>query len=299
MMVFALGVFAALFLGLGWVLQQRIAAHAAVSELLSLRLLVHLAHKPVWWAGIAAMVTGQILGAVALRFGAVSLVEPLLSTNLLFAFLIATVLARGRVRWYEVGGAALLSAALGVFIEIGRPKPSTGPLPPAWAVVLTAAVLAAVAAGLITAGKRGSLPAEAVLIATAAGVLYGFEDAGTRGALLSMHRGGVLGLLDSPWPYLVVTSAIISISFMQSAFGAARLDLSLPPTAAAEPVTGVLIGVGLLGGTLATSPGALAVQALCMAAMLAAVVIIGRSHPISGAPAEHLRAVSERTESDP
>lgn len=298
MMVFALGVFAALFLGLGWVLQQRIAAHAAVSELLSLRLLLHLARKPVWWAGISAMVVGQILGAVALRFGAVSLVEPLLSTNLLFAFLIATVLARSHVRWYELGGAALLSAALGVFIEVGRPEPSTGPLPAAWTVLLTAGVLAVIATGLVAAGRRSPLATEAVLIATAAGVLYGFEDAGTRGASLSLHRGGLSGLLTSPWPYLVVTAAIVSIVFMQSAFGAARLDLSLPPTAAAEPVTGVLIGVGLLGGTLATSPVALAVQALCLTAMLAAVIIIGRSHPIASSTTHHLRAVHGHGESN-
>jgi hypothetical protein len=40
-MVFVVGIGAALFLGLGWVLQQRIAAHAALSELLSFRLMFH------------------------------------------------------------------------------------------------------------------------------------------------------------------------------------------------------------------------------------------------------------------
>ena len=80
-MVFVVGVLAALSFGLGWVLQQRVAAQAALSELLSYRLVLHLMRNREWWLGIVAMIAGQVLGGVALQLGAVALVEPLLSTR--------------------------------------------------------------------------------------------------------------------------------------------------------------------------------------------------------------------------
>jgi hypothetical protein len=93
-MVFASGLVAAVCLGFGWVIQQRVAAHAALSELLSWRLILHLAGKPVWWLGIGSMSVGAALGGWALQLGTVTLVEPLLSANLLFAFLFAALLNR-------------------------------------------------------------------------------------------------------------------------------------------------------------------------------------------------------------
>ncbi len=54
-MVYLVAACAAAALGLGWVLQQHIAAQVDVSEMLSIRMLVHLMRSGVWWAGIAAM----------------------------------------------------------------------------------------------------------------------------------------------------------------------------------------------------------------------------------------------------
>src|SRR5206468_652530 len=104
-MVFFVGIGAALLLGLGYVLQQRVAATAPLADLLSFRLLLDLMRRPLWWAGIAAMVAGQLLGGLALNLASVDLVEPLLSANLLFALGFATVLSRRRVAWQEIGGA--------------------------------------------------------------------------------------------------------------------------------------------------------------------------------------------------
>ena len=67
------------------------------------------------------MLLGQILGGIALQLATVTLVEPLLSTCLLFAFGFAAWFSDIAVRWSEVVGALLLSAALGSFIAVGNP----------------------------------------------------------------------------------------------------------------------------------------------------------------------------------
>ena len=72
-----------------------------------------------------------------------------------------------------------------------------------------------------------------------------------------------------------------------------RLDHSLPPTAAAQPIAGIILGLALLGDHLTVHGGALAVEAVSLVTMPAAVFIIGRSpqlampsrdEPASGAP---------------
>jgi hypothetical protein len=290
-MVFAIGLISAVCLGFGWVVQQRVAAHAALSELLSWRLILHLAGKPVWWLGIAAMSAGAALGGWALQLGTVTLVEPLLSANLLFAFVFAALLARTRVKLAEVAGAVLLSAALGVFIGVGDPQAAHHPRPSFGTAVLAVGVVSAVVAGLIAvATRRRLLRIEAVFIATGAGLLYGLQDAATRASLVAFDDHGIAALLHTVWPYVVVGSAAVGILLSQSAFRAARLDYSLPPTAAAEPIAGVALGITVLGDRLSVAPGALAAESLCLLAMVAGVVLIGRSASLS--PARASRAGS-------
>lgn len=105
MVVFLLAVGAACCLGLGFVLQQQAAQRAPRSDLLHWRLLLDLMRMPQWLLGTAFMVSGLALSALALDKGEVSLVEPLLATNLLFAMALARVLTRqslGRSGWCGV-----------------------------------------------------------------------------------------------------------------------------------------------------------------------------------------------------
>lgn len=264
-------------LALGYVLQQRAAAQASLSALLSYRLLLWLMRKPLWWAGIGCMVVGELLGGLALRLASVALVEPLLSTSLLFAFALASLLSGRRVYWLEICGALLVSAALGVFIAVGDPHASSALSADRRVVVLAVCIVAGVVAALVAVGKRRGLVGESILLATGAGVLYGLQDAATRAALVVVQHGGVMAVFGSGWAYVVLAAAMVGILLAQSAFKAARLDYSLPPIAVAEPVAGIALGVSLLGDVVSVSIAGLAVEAACLAAMVVGVVLIGRS----------------------
>jgi drug/metabolite transporter (DMT)-like permease len=280
--VFPVGVLAAALLGLGYVLQQRVARTMPLSELLHFRLLLDLMRRPLWWAGIAAMVFGQLLGGLALQLATVSVVEPLLSTNLLFALAFAAALARHRIAWQEVCGSVLLSAALGVFIAIGDPHGPADHVQDVTVIALAVDVVGTVVALLVLIAKRSGLVRESVLLATGAGLLFGLQDVSTRAVLIRADDDGFMSIFTSMWPYVVLGAAVIGILLSQSAFKAARLDYSLPPIAAAEPIAGIALGVTLLGDEVSVSVVGLLVESLCLVAVIAGVAMIGRSPNLAG-----------------
>jgi drug/metabolite transporter (DMT)-like permease len=296
-MVYLVAVCAAAALGVGWVLQQRIAARVELSEMLSVRMLLDLMHNRVWWAGIAAMAIGQSLAGLALQLGPVTVVGPLLSANLLFAFVAQAVANRRRVGMPEILGAVLLCVAVGVFLAVAHPHTSNRLAPWPTITVSCGAVAGAVVA-MVLLGKQRALVPESVLIATAAGVLYGMQDATTRGALVSLRHHGLATLAHEPWAYLLLAAAVVGVILSQSAFRAARLDYSLPPITVAEPLVGGLLGVVLLGDTLSTTGPSLATECLCVLAMITSAVLIGRSPvlaPVEQASHDTQRTVSRRS----
>jgi drug/metabolite transporter (DMT)-like permease len=279
--VYLVGVAAAFCLGIGYVLQQRAASMTPVEDVLSWRLLLDLLHRRTWLWGVGCMVVGQLLGGLALQLASVALVEPLLSANLLFAFVIAAFLSDRKVRWHEVGGAVLLSLALGAFLLVGQPHSSKHPHPDRFWTVVALVVVGATVTILVIIAKKQQVIAEAILLSTGAGLLYGLQDAATRQALLRADNNGVARMFTSPWAILVVVAAVTGLLLSQSAFKIGALSHSLPPLTAAEPLAGIGLGVSLLADRVALSPGRLAVEAACGAAVILGVYLIGRSRTLN------------------
>jgi hypothetical protein len=280
-MVYPVAIAAALLLGVGYVLQQLVAATAPIDDLLRFQLLLDLIRRPLWWAGIACMVVGEVLAGLSLQLASVALVEPLLSTNLLFAVALAAVLAGHRPARTEIGGAILLSGALGAFIGVGSPH--GGHAHPDGVPLIVLAVGSVVAGMLVcvAVARRRGLVAESIWLATGAGLLYGLQDAATRAAIVEFDRHGVVAVFDHVWAYVVIGAGTIGIVLSQSAFKAARLDCSLPPITAAEPLVGIALGIGLLGDRVSVSIAGLAVESACLVAMVAGVAMIARSPSLS------------------
>jgi hypothetical protein len=268
---------AACCLGFGFVLQQNAAQRAPLNDFLSPRLLLDLMKVPRWLGGIALMAAGMALGAIALGQGEISLVEPLLATNLLFAMALSrhqTKQPLGRQGW---AGLLLLAGGVTTFIVAGEPRGGTAVTDPFrhWLIIGAMIGLAL----LLTAyAKRSRLVAGPALLAVAAGLLYGVQDALTRVSGERFSEGGLLHVLTGWQPYAVLALGITGLVLVQSAFETASLRMSLPALTAAQPIAGIICGVGFLGDQLRTDTGALAWEAAGLAAVVVGIVMLGL-HP--------------------
>jgi drug/metabolite transporter (DMT)-like permease len=276
-LVLILAVSAACCLGFGFVLQQQAAAHAPMTDFLSPRLLLDLMRMPRWLGGIGLMVCGMALGALALSQGEVTLVEPLLATNLLFALVLSRRQTRqplGRQGW---AGLVLLAGGVTAFIVTGRPEGGDARTDPfrQWLII---GVMLGLALLLTAYAKRSRRSAGPVLLAVAAGLLYGVQDALTRVSGQRFAEGGWGGLLTTWQPYGVLLLGVTGLLLVQSAFETAPLRMSLPALTAAQPLAGIVCGVGFLGDRLRTDAGALAWEAAGLTGIVVGVVLLGM-HP--------------------
>ncbi len=264
-------------LGLGFVLQQHAAATAPASDFLRFRLLLDLLHKPIWVLGILSMIVGQILSAVALALADVSLVEPLLTANLFFALIIARLLYHqplGPAEWF---GALLLPAGVAAFIVAGSPS---GGNPDEdsilrWMLAIGMLLLAQL---LVALARRPAAAAEArpMLLAGAAGLLFGIQDSLTRRAGHAFSHG-IGGVFLSWAPYALIAIGVVSMVLAQSAFEAGRLSTTLPAITAAEPLSGIAVGVVVFGEHLHVDPLALSGEVAGLVAMVGGVLLVGTS----------------------
>ena len=131
---------------------------------------------------------------------------------------------------------------------------------------------------LTLTAKRLPSSSEAALLALAAGLLYGIQDALTRVSGSIVKDEGI-AMLPVHWqPYAVLVIGITGMLLVQSAFETAPLRMSLPSLTAAQPLAGIACGVGFLGDRLRVTPGALAWEAAGLAAVVVGVLLLGR-HP--------------------
>ncbi|WP_322500643.1 DMT family transporter [Streptomyces rochei] len=276
-LVLVLAVGAACCLGFGFVLQQNAAQRAPLGDFLSPRLLLDLVRVPRWLAGMGLMVAGMALGAVALGGGELTLVEPLLATNLLFALALSraqTGRPLGRQGW---GGLVLLAGGVTAFIVAGEPRGGSAVTDPVrhWLLI---GVMLGLAVLLTACAGRARLTWGPTLLALAAGLVYGVQDALTRISGRRFSAGGPAELLTGWQPYAVVVLGVTGLILVQSAFETAPLRRSLPALTAAQPLAGITCGVGFLGDRLRTGPAALAWEAGGLVAVVAGIVLLGL-HP--------------------
>jgi drug/metabolite transporter (DMT)-like permease len=278
---YAITLVAAVLLGIGFVLQQYAARQEPESRFLSLRILTDLLHKPRWLVGIACMVAGQLLAAWSLGHLELTLVEPLLTTYLLFALILAVPMSKQAMHWTEVLGALILCAGV-TLLSLSRSTKPIGLSFGSFSHWPAAAIIAGIAyaAVMIGVGRRG--PARATLTGLAAGLVFGIQDALTR-QTLEILQGHPVSVLLTTWPpYCLLATGIVGLWLMQNAFSAGPLHASLPTIAAGEPVAGIVLGIVVFGDRIQISPGMLAIEAGGIAALIVGAVLVARSSAFGG-----------------
>jgi hypothetical protein len=133
-----------------------------------------------------------------------------------------------------------------------------------------------------------------MLTGIAAGLIFGISDALTRRTVQIIDTHSFVTLFTS-WPaYCVVVAGLIGLWLLENSFTAAPLHSSLPGITAAEPVTGILLGVMVFGDIIRISPGMLALQAAGLVAVVTGAILVARApclsalRPVASVPVPRL-----------
>jgi drug/metabolite transporter (DMT)-like permease len=273
------GLAAAALFGAASVLEERSTKQVQQRAALSPRLLADLVRRPLFLAAIGVNVGGCGLQILALHFGSLALVQPLLVLSLLFAVVIASAAIRHRPPDVMVlAGVACCAAGIAGFLAVARPHGGAGTAGPAAALPL-AAGLAAVLAGCVAAARWGPRAVRPLWLAAGCGVAFGVN------ALLLKVVPGTLpaGFADPlrQWPlFLMVIVTPVGFLLNQNAFQAGSLIApALAVITTADPLVSVAVGAAFLHEKIAAAPPDLAAEALFLAVTIAGIIALAQRAP--------------------
>ncbi|WP_336083808.1 DMT family transporter [Nocardia sp. SSK8] len=241
-----------------------------------------LSRNPRWWAAIVGDAGGYGMQVLALAFGAVLVVQPILVCSLVFALPLAARVNRQRITGQAALAALALVIALGLFLVIGNPTAGedTAPLRE-WTVPL-AVLLGVVAVATLTGMLVRDEAVRALSLGLAGGALFGLAAALTD-RVVTLFGDGPGSVLTGWQTWALVTSGLVGFSLQQRAYQAGPLAASLPAAAVAEPLAAAFLGLTALNEQLRTSDAGLLAIAVCVLVMCVATVVLSRAQ--AAAPA--------------
>jgi drug/metabolite transporter (DMT)-like permease len=263
-------VMAGLFLAACGVLQQRAASKRSSSERLSLRLVRALVTDRTWLAGIASAGASYGFQAVALAFGPLVLVQPLVVSELLFAVPVSVRIRGLRLRPRDWGAVGAVVVGLAVGIVAADPQQGR-PLQPisSWAPALAAVAVLVGVCLLVTRFVDG--PPMASAFAVAGACTMGLQSA-LYAATIALIKKEQLALFATWEPYALIVASLIGAFLIQNAFQSGPLAASTPVIDATLPLIAIGLGVGLFGEHIRTSFLGLAGASVGLVLVLAGIV---------------------------
>jgi drug/metabolite transporter (DMT)-like permease len=242
------------------------------------------ARHPLYLGGLVADVVGVSLQVYALHIGALSIVQPLLTTALLFSLVLAHRVAGTRISRREFAwGAVLVVALVGFMVASGTVQTS------AHAAVQAADRVPAVLAGILAVAlattcvltsRRLPSGGAAALMGVAVGTAYACTAALIK-SCTNIVAAGPVALLTSWQPYLLVVAGGIGLVLAQLAFQSGPLTASLPAIATVDPLLSVAIGVWVYDERLNRGPWSVAAELGSLMLMSLAAVMLSRVQAVT------------------
>ncbi len=250
-MAYLLAVAAALANAVTTILQRMGVETAPAKDSLRLSLVAHALRRKVWLAGFVCMAGAFLLQFVALHFGRLSTVQPILTLELPFLVVILGGYFHLRLSWMDWIGALAAAGGLAAFLALAQPGggvlvPDTG----SWLLVGGAVVGAVVICLLLT--RTGSPPWRSAMFGVAGAIVFAFTAALMKEMNGQINHGWSTVFLHFP-PYAVVVSGLIGTFLALNAYHAGPITASQAALVIVDPLASIAIGVGLFGDRLVTS----------------------------------------------
>jgi drug/metabolite transporter (DMT)-like permease len=257
---------------------QHIASTADPRGSSGWRLVLYLFRSPLWLFGWVALAGAFLFQALALHFGQISVVQPLLATELIFVLVLRRFWIHQSIRLITWGGAALTCVGLAVFVVAGEPRGgNTTPTSHHW---LGAAVACCVAAAVLAAlAQRGSPNWRAALFGSAAAIMWALVATFIKATTDTLAEFGVAGMFTH-WPvYALAVGAMAGLFLEQAALHVGPLKVSQPFMVIIDPMVSIALSVWLFAENFTSNAAVLALAAAAFAVMCAGVVVLTQTAP--------------------
>jgi hypothetical protein len=268
-------------LGLSAAIDQRSTKKVKTREPLSPRLIADLVRQPLWLIAIGANIVGFILQVVALAYGSLALVQPLLVCDLMFAVLIAWYL-RQRASEPQPNmkpiwvGIAATTVGLAGFLAIGQPTPGHTQARLDMLAPLAVGYVVVVGACLVVAHRNVNL--QPLALALGCGVSYGVAAFVIK--LLTSEFGGGLAAVFTNWP-IYVFAVVGPAGFILNQNALQEGTLLAPVQAiisVADPIISIALGVAWLDVRLRSSPAAIAGEIVSFLVLTVGIIMTSNAH---------------------
>ena len=247
------------------------------------RLPLYLIRHPLWLLGGAAAVGSFVFQALALHNGPMSVVQPVLVTELVFVLILRWMWLHQDVAHAAWAAVSVVCVSLAVFLTVAEPN-GGHPSPTARAWVSAGLAFGGAIAVLTALGRVGSPVRRAAVLAAAAGLTWALEATFLKTATQTLAAAGLGGMLTN-WPvYALVGATITGTLLQQAALHLGPLSVSQPILIITDPVASIILSVWLFGEHFTNSPVKIAVAVLAFAVMAAAVTVLSRTAPQDLAP---------------
>ena len=165
----------------------------------------YLASNPLWLFGWVALGGSFVFQALALHNGQMSVVQPLLVTELVFALVLRRLWVRQHIRDVTWWAAAVTCGTLAIFVAVSEPTGGNAqPTSSAWlgATLATGAATAI----LVLVGSRGSPARRAAATGAATAILWALVATFIKAMTDTLTQYGPLGMF-AHWPVYAASSS--------------------------------------------------------------------------------------------
>ncbi|MFB7498832.1 DMT family transporter [Streptomyces sp. NPDC056161] len=236
--------------------------------------------QPYWWAGASAMVLSALFQVIALDAGQLALVQPLLTSELLFTLLIGAVVFRhwpGARTWRPF---VMLAGGLALFLLSASPSHG-GDQAGDWRWLVVGGGLACCVTALLAAAVRVRGPLQAATLGIATAACFAVTAALIKEVTGRFPYGP--GAVLTTWhTYAGAATGVLSVLLLQWTLRAGTLAVSQPAMTLGDALISVTLGGLLFGETIALG-WRLLPEAVGIGLMAAGIVGLTRSPVVGGA----------------
>jgi drug/metabolite transporter (DMT)-like permease len=231
----------------------------------------HLVRQPMWLLGGVFLVGTFAFSALALYFGPLSVVQPVLVLELIFTLGFRAFLLHDHIAGRTWAAALLICVGLAAFLMVASPADGAH-VPTALQWLVAISTRAAIVGGLLLLSRFGSPARRAALFGAATAVVWSLDAAFVKATVDELAHTGLVGLLFH-WPlYAMIATGVSGTILLQGALQVGPLAASQATLLIVDPLASIGLGIELFHEQLSTGPGAMAGIVLSLAVLAAGVV---------------------------